>query len=159
MTLFLVRIELKSNPTNHAIFVVGWINIRVTVPLRTPYSVLGCTFSSYHLVSARVTPLSSVVHTQVCISKQNLGVKGPSLLSNFSDETLRYRHPTCHKTKFLERFFFTRNMASITASRVPASGLSAQGDTASTHPYTCNTCQVAFRNSELQRGHMRSDWQ
>ncbi|RKF75695.1 Cytoplasmic 60S subunit biogenesis factor REI1-like protein [Golovinomyces cichoracearum] len=29
---------------------------------------------------------------------------------------------------------------------------------ASTHPYTCNTCQVAFRNSDLQRGHMRSDW-
>ncbi|KAF4635182.1 hypothetical protein G7Y89_g2912 [Cudoniella acicularis] len=46
-------------------------------------------------------------------------------------------------------------MASITASRVSAT---AQPDTASTHPYTCNTCQVAFRNSELQRGHMRSDW-
>lgn len=29
---------------------------------------------------------------------------------------------------------------------------------ASTHPYTCNSCQVAFRNSDLQRGHMRSDW-
>ncbi|KAI9657839.1 MAG: hypothetical protein M1831_004075 [Alyxoria varia] len=28
----------------------------------------------------------------------------------------------------------------------------------STHPYTCNTCQVAFRDSELQRGHMQSDW-
>ncbi|EGD94060.1 C2H2 finger domain-containing protein [Trichophyton tonsurans CBS 112818] len=27
-----------------------------------------------------------------------------------------------------------------------------------THPYTCNTCQVAFRSSEAQRGHMRSDW-
>ncbi|KAL1836614.1 hypothetical protein VTJ49DRAFT_4875 [Mycothermus thermophilus] len=26
------------------------------------------------------------------------------------------------------------------------------------HPYTCNTCQVAFRNSDLQKGHMRSDW-
>lgn len=47
-------------------------------------------------------------------------------------------------------------MASISASRVPAS--SATADTSSTHPYTCNTCQVAFRNSELQRGHMRSDW-
>ncbi|KAH8684238.1 C2H2 type zinc-finger-domain-containing protein [Tricladium varicosporioides] len=46
-------------------------------------------------------------------------------------------------------------MASITASRVPAT---AHPDTMSTHPYTCNTCQVAFRNSELQRGHMRSDW-
>ncbi|KAE9380749.1 hypothetical protein N431DRAFT_552850 [Stipitochalara longipes BDJ] len=49
-------------------------------------------------------------------------------------------------------------MASISASRVPASGLGAAQDTTSTHPYTCNTCQVAFRNSELQRGHMRSDW-
>ena len=27
------------------------------------------------------------------------------------------------------------------------------------HPYTCNTCQVAFRNSDLQRSHMRTDWQ
>lgn len=26
------------------------------------------------------------------------------------------------------------------------------------HPYTCNTCQVAYRNSELQKGHMKSDW-
>lgn len=26
------------------------------------------------------------------------------------------------------------------------------------HPYTCNTCQVAFRNSDLQKGHMRGDW-
>ncbi|KAI9768387.1 MAG: hypothetical protein M1839_004124 [Geoglossum umbratile] len=26
------------------------------------------------------------------------------------------------------------------------------------HPFTCNTCQVAFRSGELQRGHMRSDW-
>ncbi|KAN0120148.1 C2H2 type zinc-finger (2 copies) domain containing protein [Hyaloscypha variabilis] len=49
-------------------------------------------------------------------------------------------------------------MTSISASRVPATGLGAAQDTTSTHPYTCNTCQVAFRNSELQRGHMRSDW-
>ncbi|KAI9806388.1 MAG: hypothetical protein M1826_004657 [Phylliscum demangeonii] len=28
----------------------------------------------------------------------------------------------------------------------------------STHPYTCNTCQVAFRNGDLQRAHMHSDW-
>lgn len=28
-----------------------------------------------------------------------------------------------------------------------------------THPFTCNTCQVAFRNIDLQKGHMRSDWQ
>lgn len=28
-----------------------------------------------------------------------------------------------------------------------------------THPFTCNTCQVAFRSSDLQRTHMQSDWQ
>lgn len=27
-----------------------------------------------------------------------------------------------------------------------------------THPYTCNSCAVAFRNSDAQRNHMRSDW-
>ncbi|KAJ9500988.1 pre-60S factor rei1 [Exophiala xenobiotica] len=27
-----------------------------------------------------------------------------------------------------------------------------------THPYTCNSCSVAFRNSDAQRTHMRSDW-
>jgi pre-60S factor REI1 len=48
-------------------------------------------------------------------------------------------------------------MASITASRTPGFGV-AKPEPATTHPYTCNTCQVAFRNSELQRGHMRSDW-
>ncbi|KAI9672944.1 MAG: hypothetical protein M1817_003108 [Caeruleum heppii] len=26
------------------------------------------------------------------------------------------------------------------------------------HPFTCNTCQVAFRSSDLQRTHMHSDW-
>ena len=26
------------------------------------------------------------------------------------------------------------------------------------HPFTCVTCAIAFRSSELQRGHMRSDW-
>ncbi|KAF2642801.1 hypothetical protein P280DRAFT_468108 [Massarina eburnea CBS 473.64] len=28
----------------------------------------------------------------------------------------------------------------------------------STHPFTCNSCQVAFRSSELQRAHMQTDW-
>jgi pre-60S factor REI1 len=27
-----------------------------------------------------------------------------------------------------------------------------------THPFTCNTCQVAFKSSDLQRTHMQSDW-
>lgn len=26
------------------------------------------------------------------------------------------------------------------------------------HPFTCVTCAIAFRSSDLQRGHMRSDW-
>ena len=29
---------------------------------------------------------------------------------------------------------------------------------AGAHPFTCNTCQVAFRSSDLQRTHMQSDW-
>ncbi|KAI7779743.1 hypothetical protein LA080_000340 [Diaporthe eres] len=45
-------------------------------------------------------------------------------------------------------------MATVTGSRAapPAQDISAS------HPYTCNTCQVAFRNSDLQKGHMRNDW-
>jgi pre-60S factor REI1 len=39
------------------------------------------------------------------------------------------------------------------ASQVPT-----QANIQSTHPYTCNTCQVAFRSSELQRAHMQTDW-
>lgn len=31
-------------------------------------------------------------------------------------------------------------------------------DVSQTHPYTCNSCAVAFRNSDAQRTHMRSDW-
>ncbi|KAI9726726.1 MAG: hypothetical protein M1828_000582 [Chrysothrix sp. TS-e1954] len=34
----------------------------------------------------------------------------------------------------------------------------ATANTTATHPYTCNTCLVAFKGSELQRGHMQSDW-
>ncbi|GAO18738.1 hypothetical protein UVI_02047040 [Ustilaginoidea virens] len=30
--------------------------------------------------------------------------------------------------------------------------------TPASHPYTCNTCQVAYRNIDLQKGHMKSDW-
>ncbi|KAH7275982.1 hypothetical protein MRS44_005826 [Fusarium solani] len=36
-----------------------------------------------------------------------------------------------------------------------ASGAAA---TSASHPYTCNTCQVAYRNIDLQKGHMKSDW-
>ena len=31
-------------------------------------------------------------------------------------------------------------------------------DVLQTHPYTCNSCAVAFRGSDAQRTHMRSDW-
>ncbi|KIW77393.1 hypothetical protein Z517_09839 [Fonsecaea pedrosoi CBS 271.37] len=34
----------------------------------------------------------------------------------------------------------------------------APTDISQTHPYTCNSCAVAFRNSDAQRTHMRSDW-
>ncbi|KAK6507926.1 hypothetical protein TWF481_006347 [Arthrobotrys musiformis] len=30
--------------------------------------------------------------------------------------------------------------------------------TTSSHPYTCNTCQVAFKSSDGQRNHMHTDW-
>ncbi|SLM35332.1 c2h2 and c2hc zinc finger [Lasallia pustulata] len=51
-------------------------------------------------------------------------------------------------------------MATITATRLTSSTPQTAPvfNTAQTHPFTCNTCQVAFRNSDLQRGHMRSDW-
>jgi pre-60S factor REI1 len=39
------------------------------------------------------------------------------------------------------------------ASQVPT-----QANIQSTHPFTCNTCQVAFRSGELQRAHMQTDW-
>jgi pre-60S factor REI1 len=39
------------------------------------------------------------------------------------------------------------------ASQVPT-----QANIQSTHPFTCNTCQVAFRSSDLQRAHMQTDW-
>ncbi|KAK4654905.1 pre-60S factor rei1 [Podospora pseudocomata] len=48
-------------------------------------------------------------------------------------------------------------MATISGSRA-APGAAPGADIGSSHPYTCNTCQVAFRNGDLQRGHMRSDW-
>lgn len=38
------------------------------------------------------------------------------------------------------------------AAQPPTAGNSAS------HPYTCNTCQVAYRNIDLQKGHMKSDW-
>ncbi|KAK0629083.1 C2H2 type zinc-finger-domain-containing protein [Bombardia bombarda] len=47
-------------------------------------------------------------------------------------------------------------MATISGSR--QASVNDVADSSATHPYTCNTCQVAFRNNDLQKGHMRSDW-
>ncbi|KAI9718704.1 MAG: hypothetical protein M1812_003878 [Candelaria pacifica] len=48
------------------------------------------------------------------------------------------------------------------ATQAPTSrstgGAQVAADTASSHKFTCNACQVAFRTSDLQRGHMRGDW-
>ena len=48
-------------------------------------------------------------------------------------------------------------MTTITSVR-PAVSATPQQPTTQSHPYTCNSCQVAFRTSDLQRTHMRSDW-
>ncbi|OLN85337.1 Cytoplasmic 60S subunit biogenesis factor REI1-like protein 1 [Colletotrichum chlorophyti] len=45
-------------------------------------------------------------------------------------------------------------MASVDVAELGSNG----GATATSHPYTCNTCAVAYRNIDLQRGHMKSDW-
>lgn len=45
-------------------------------------------------------------------------------------------------------------MASLATQSAPAAASNA-----ASHPYTCNTCQVAYRNIDLQKGHMKSDWQ
>jgi pre-60S factor REI1 len=34
----------------------------------------------------------------------------------------------------------------------------ASSSAPSSHPFTCNTCQVAFKSSDMQRTHMQSDW-
>lgn len=50
-------------------------------------------------------------------------------------------------------------MASIAGNRnAGAPGASGKVDS-TTHQYTCNTCQVAFRLADTQKGHMKSDWQ
>ncbi|RYP53131.1 hypothetical protein DL768_001805 [Monosporascus sp. mg162] len=50
-------------------------------------------------------------------------------------------------------------MATITASRTSGNGHLGKQDAApSSHQFTCNTCQVAFRFADTQKGHMKSDW-
>ncbi|KAI5866176.1 C2H2 type zinc-finger-domain-containing protein [Durotheca rogersii] len=46
-----------------------------------------------------------------------------------------------------------------TAGGHSGAALPAKQDSApSSHQYTCNTCQVAFRFADTQKGHMKSDW-
>ncbi|KAI1380277.1 C2H2 type zinc-finger-domain-containing protein [Hypoxylon crocopeplum] len=50
-------------------------------------------------------------------------------------------------------------MATVTGSRLSGAALSPKQDPApSSHQFTCNTCQVAFRFADTQKGHMKSDW-
>ncbi|KAJ3580257.1 hypothetical protein NPX13_g310 [Xylaria arbuscula] len=50
-------------------------------------------------------------------------------------------------------------MATIASSRPANAAFPTQQDAApSSHQYTCNTCQVAFRFADTQKGHMKSDW-
>lgn len=59
-------------------------------------------------------------------------------------------------------FFYSpgEKMATIASTRPASTAFPAQQDAAlSSHQYTCNTCQVAFRYADTQKGHMKSDWQ
>ncbi|KAI1172102.1 C2H2 type zinc-finger-domain-containing protein [Nemania sp. FL0916] len=50
-------------------------------------------------------------------------------------------------------------MATIASNRPSGAAFQTQPESASTaHQYTCNTCQVAFRYADTQKGHMKSDW-
>ncbi|GAB1315721.1 pre-60S factor rei1 [Madurella fahalii] len=49
-------------------------------------------------------------------------------------------------------------MATISGSRTSPESNGSKMEIRAPHPYTCNSCHVAFRNSDLQKGHMRSDW-
>ncbi|KAI9851350.1 MAG: hypothetical protein M1838_003906 [Thelocarpon superellum] len=54
-------------------------------------------------------------------------------------------------------------MATISSSRPSGAPASASDPPpaptrAPSYPFTCNSCQVAFRSSDLQRAHMHSDW-
>ena len=59
-----------------------------------------------------------------------------------------------------KHFLFPRH--SLSPHNTPITRMAAtnssQANSLSSHPFTCNTCQVAFRSSELQRTHMQSDW-
>ncbi|TKA83020.1 hypothetical protein B0A55_00823 [Friedmanniomyces simplex] len=44
------------------------------------------------------------------------------------------------------------------ATTAQSQSAGAQAIAPSSHPYTCNTCQIALKTSDLQRQHMQSDW-
>jgi hypothetical protein len=47
-------------------------------------------------------------------------------------------------------------MASVLS---PPAQKQTKSSLAATHPFTCNTCLVAFRALEAQRSHYHTDWQ
>ena len=53
---------------------------------------------------------------------------------------------------------FDTHTSVLLNSQRPPSSIMASTDVSQTHPYTCNSCMVAFRESDAQRTHMRSDW-
>ena len=81
-----------------------------------------------------------------------------SCFGNASAILRRSLYLTCHHDQLRTS---QAVMATIMASRPTATGPqpTSVSNAAQSHPYTCNTCQVAFRNSDLQRSHMRTDWQ
>ncbi|KAF8443646.1 hypothetical protein BDZ91DRAFT_166862, partial [Kalaharituber pfeilii] len=48
--------------------------------------------------------------------------------------------------------------AGAAVSSSTSSSSAAAAALLTSHPFTCNTCQVAFRSSEQQRSHMHTDW-
>ena len=158
MTISLVRkrlLEIENPTTTHAGNLLCGQNKYQSLELFNPVSCVRLHLFSLSHTSTRISPFLELSIPKFAFQSTPGSGKGGLLFLSIFTKSPRYRNPFA--TNKLP--FCTRNMASITTSRIPASGLSAQGDTVSTHPYTCNTCQVAFRNSELQRGHMRSDWQ
>ncbi|KAI1437529.1 C2H2 type zinc-finger-domain-containing protein [Xylaria sp. CBS 124048] len=49
-------------------------------------------------------------------------------------------------------------MATIASNRPSAAPQAQQSLASSSHQYTCNTCQVAFRFADTQKSHMKNDW-
>ncbi|RMD39483.1 hypothetical protein DV735_g5645, partial [Chaetothyriales sp. CBS 134920] len=87
-----------------------------------------------------------------------------SAASIFLFEETRENALLTKQAKALNKWFFkckqlgmqgvSINGATSTTMASPA----AAPDVTQTHPYTCNSCLVAFRESDAQRTHMRSDW-